>query len=47
MILRASEKNNQNLNRRMMTKFQNFVDDHELKEQYMHDRRFTWSNERD
>ncbi|XP_073363493.1 uncharacterized protein [Aegilops tauschii subsp. strangulata] len=46
MILRSSEKSNQNINRTMMTKFQNFVDDHELKELYMHGRKFTWSNER-
>ncbi|XP_073363332.1 uncharacterized protein [Aegilops tauschii subsp. strangulata] len=30
-----------------MGKFRDFVDDHELKEMYMHGRRFTWSNERD
>lgn len=46
MILRGSEKSNSDLNRAMMTKFQNFVDDHELKELYIHGRRFTWSNER-
>jgi exonuclease III len=47
MILRASEKSNPNINRRMMAKFRSFVDDHELKEIYMHGRVFTWSNERD
>lgn len=47
MILRASEKNNSNLNRGMMNKFRRFVDDNELKELYMHGRRFTWSNERE
>lgn len=47
MILRASEKNNTNLNRSMMNKFRSFVDNNELKELYMHGRRFTWSNERD
>lgn len=47
MILRASEKNNNNINRRMMAKFRSFVDDHELKELYMHGRLYTWSNERD
>lgn len=46
MILRASEKNNTNINRAMMAKFRSFVDDHELKELYMHGRMFTWSNER-
>lgn len=45
MILRASEKNNANLNRSMMSKFRDFVDNNELKEVYMHGRRFTWSNE--
>lgn len=47
MILRASEKNNSNINRSMMNKFRQFVDDHELKELYMHGRRFTWTNEGD
>lgn len=47
MILRAMEKNNLNLNRRIMRKFREFVEEHELKELYMHDRRFTWTNERD
>ena len=47
MILRASEKNNANLNRSMMGKFRAFVDNNELKEVYMHGRRFTWSNERE
>lgn len=47
MILRASEKNNDNLNHNIMNKFRNFMDFHELKELYMHGRRFTWSNERD
>ncbi|KAE8766450.1 hypothetical protein D1007_43286 [Hordeum vulgare] len=46
MILWATEKNNTNINRGMMGKFQRFVDDHELKELYTHGRTFTWSNER-
>ncbi|KAE8819241.1 hypothetical protein D1007_02998 [Hordeum vulgare] len=46
MILRASEKNNPKINRGMMAKFRGFVDDHELKELFMHGRMFTWSNER-
>lgn len=29
-----------------MNKFRCFIDDNELKELYMHGRRFTWSNER-
>lgn len=47
MILRAAEKNNININRAMMAKFRSFVDDHELKELYMHGRTYTWSSERD
>ena len=47
MILRALEKNNANINRRIMQAFRSFVDDLELKEVYMHGRHYTWSNERD
>lgn len=47
MILRASEKSNDNLNRNMMNQFRGFVDELELKEVYMHGHRFTWSNERE
>ena len=47
MIIRPTDKNNTNINRRMMSKFRDFVDEHELKEMYMHGRRYTWSNERD
>ena len=36
MIVRAAEKSNNNLNRTMMNKFRQFVDDQELKEMYMH-----------
>jgi endonuclease/exonuclease/phosphatase family metal-dependent hydrolase len=46
MILRASEKNNSNIDRRAMNLFHTFVSDHELKDIYMHCRLFTWSNER-
>ncbi|XP_073355350.1 uncharacterized protein [Aegilops tauschii subsp. strangulata] len=46
MILRAAEKSNNNLNRTMMNRFRQFVDDQELKEMYMHGQKFTWSNER-
>jgi exonuclease III len=41
LILRASEKNNQNLDRPMMIRFRNFVSSLELKELYMHGRLFT------
>lgn len=47
MILTAAEKKNNNLNRHIMGKFRDFIDDNELKELYMHGRRFTWTNERD
>ena len=30
-----------------MNKFKDFVDDHELREMYMHGSKYTWSNERD
>jgi exonuclease III len=47
MILRASEKNNDNLDRRMMTIFRDFIAELDLKELYMHGHIFTWSNERE
>ena len=36
MILRASDKNNNNLRSNIINKFRSFVDEHELKELYMH-----------
>jgi hypothetical protein len=45
MILRASKKNNENLDRASMVRFHDFVHVEELKECYMHGRIFTWSNE--
>jgi hypothetical protein len=47
MIYRDEDKNNGNLNRRMMGRFRRFLNDCELKEIYLHGRRYTWSNERD
>ncbi|XP_071679528.1 uncharacterized protein [Lolium perenne] len=47
MILNASEKNNENLDRGMMQRFRAFVHEHELKDLYMQGRAFTWSNERE
>jgi mannosylglycoprotein endo-beta-mannosidase len=47
MILRASEKNNDNLDRFMMARFRDFVGQLELRDLYMHGRLFTWSNERE
>jgi hypothetical protein len=46
MIYRDENKNNGNLNRRMMGRFRRFLNDCELKEIYLHGRRYTWSNER-
>lgn len=46
LIYAAEDKNNTNLNRRLMGKFCRFVDDLELKELHLHGRKFTWSNER-
>jgi mannosylglycoprotein endo-beta-mannosidase len=47
LILRVSEKNNENLDRSMMNRFREFVNAQELKEIYMHGRLFTWSSERE
>lgn len=47
MILRADEKSNNNINRRILRRFKEFVDNNELREIYMHGRRFTLTNERD
>lgn len=47
MIIRAEEKSSNNLNRRILRKFKEFVDNSELKEIYMHGRRFAWTNERE
>jgi exonuclease III len=41
MILRASEKNNLNFDRAMMASFRDFVGQLELKDLYLHGRRFT------
>uniref|UniRef100_A0A453SL53 Endonuclease/exonuclease/phosphatase domain-containing protein n=2 Tax=Aegilops tauschii subsp. strangulata TaxID=200361 RepID=A0A453SL53_AEGTS len=45
LILRDEDKNNDNLNRRMMRRFRRLVNDLALKEVYLNGRRFTWSNE--
>jgi hypothetical protein len=47
MILSAAEKNNDRLGRGMMSRFRSFVLEHEIKDLYLHGRRFTWSNERE
>jgi hypothetical protein len=46
MIYQAADKNNANLNRALMGRFQRFLDDCLLKEIPLHGRKFTWSNER-
>jgi exonuclease III len=47
MIMFAEEKNNDRLDRRMMARFRQFVQEHEVKDLYLHGRSFTWSNERE
>ena len=47
MIYQAEDKNNSRLNRRMMSRFRQFINNAELQELYLKGRRFTWSNERD
>jgi hypothetical protein len=46
LIYKASDKNNLNLNRRLMGKFRAALDDCELMEICLQNRKFTWSNER-
>ncbi|XP_073363258.1 uncharacterized protein [Aegilops tauschii subsp. strangulata] len=47
LIYKASDKNNSNINRRMMGKFRAAIDAAGLREIRCKNRRFTWSNERD
>jgi hypothetical protein len=47
LIVEAQDKNNLNLNRRMMGKFRRLLNDLELKDLYFNGRRYTWSNERE
>lgn len=47
MMYSAEDKNNENLNRALMDRFQRFIYDHEIKEIPLTRRRYTWSNERD
>ena len=44
MILQASDKSNDNINRRLMGAFHKTVDDLELKELQLKGRKFTWTN---
>jgi endonuclease/exonuclease/phosphatase family metal-dependent hydrolase len=45
LIYQAEDKNNSNLNRRLMTSFKSTIDDLGLTEIKLNGRRFTWSNE--
>jgi hypothetical protein len=47
LIYQAEDKNNSNLNRRLMGSFKAMIDDLNLKEIGLNGRRFTWSNEQD
>ena len=47
LIYKASDKNNLNLNRRLMGKFRAALDDCELMAICLQNRKFTWSNERE
>jgi endonuclease/exonuclease/phosphatase family metal-dependent hydrolase len=47
LIVDAADKNNANLNRRMMRKFRKLLSEVELKELYLNGRRYMWSNERE
>lgn len=45
LIYQVADKNNSNLNRRLMSSFKATIDDLRLKEIKLNRRRFTWSNE--
>jgi exonuclease III len=45
LIYKASDKNNMNLNRAMMGRFRNVINDLALREVQLHGRKFTWSNQ--
>lgn len=46
LILDTADKNNDNINRRNLGRFQGFMDELRLKDVYLHGRRYSWSNER-
>jgi hypothetical protein len=46
LIYEAHDKNNLNLNRRLMGQFRRTLDDYELLEFALQNSRYTWSNER-
>lgn len=43
MIASAADKNTPNLNHRVMNRFRRFIADEELRDIYLHGRRYTWS----
>jgi hypothetical protein len=46
LILHAKDKNNHNLNRRLMGKFRRVVDDLMLNDILLNGRAFTWTNDK-
>ncbi|XP_073360065.1 uncharacterized protein [Aegilops tauschii subsp. strangulata] len=47
MITSAADKNTPNLNHHVMSRFRRFIADEELRDMYLHGRRYTWSSESD
>ncbi|XP_073353795.1 uncharacterized protein [Aegilops tauschii subsp. strangulata] len=47
VIVAPDEKNNPHVNHRCMNRFRRFIADEELRDLYLHGRRYTWSSERD
>lgn len=47
MTAAAADKNNARLNMRLIRRFRRFMADMELRDMYLHGRRYTWSSERD
>ena len=45
LIYRARDENNRNLNRALMPRFRDALNENELKEIHLQNRKFTWSNE--
>jgi hypothetical protein len=45
LISEISDKSNSNVNRGLMLAFKRFMNKVELKDLYLHGRRFTWCNE--
>ena len=47
LIYKSDDKNNTNLNRPMMNRFRNTINNLALREIQLHGRKFTWSNQQD